>query len=409
MIHVAYRLWGGDGFFAKMTGTSMLSMFENTKSEVTIHIMHNDRLTPENRGKLCYIAGQYNQHIEFYNVEVLAGKELRKFEEAMPSAIATGVNASFYPLVIHKVLPHLDKVIFLGADTVFNIDINELWKIDLGDKVFGAVPEILSGATEDRFGLCIDKYVKYESYFNVDVMLLNPSFFRENQENLIQGCKFINEHNDRYVYFEQDVLNYLYTDKYLKLPGKFNDEIYFERLYHQPYKIKRALYHYAGAKPDLNTNDIFNKLYFDYFLKTPWATSKMFGNMFKIVNRVYNDQRNSLLYLTNLVAGKQRFFVTEKQNFEAVRKIFVLKDNEEIIEVSQPDSFANIANLMSKEIPIKGSGNKVFFLLTGQYPFLRNLLINQQFIEGRDFINAITLLPEPYGPKIDTNFIVKEM
>ncbi|MBR4152128.1 MAG: hypothetical protein IKT98_04145 [Selenomonadaceae bacterium] len=46
MIHVAYRLWGGDGFYAKTCGTSMLSMFENTREKVTVHIMHNDRLTP---------------------------------------------------------------------------------------------------------------------------------------------------------------------------------------------------------------------------------------------------------------------------------------------------------------------------------------------------------------------------
>lgn len=51
MIHVAYRLWGDDGFYAKMLGTSMLSMFENTKEKVTVHIMHNERLTPDNRDK----------------------------------------------------------------------------------------------------------------------------------------------------------------------------------------------------------------------------------------------------------------------------------------------------------------------------------------------------------------------
>ena len=36
MIHVAYRLWGGDGYYAKMCGTSMLSMFEKTREKVTV-------------------------------------------------------------------------------------------------------------------------------------------------------------------------------------------------------------------------------------------------------------------------------------------------------------------------------------------------------------------------------------
>ena len=76
MIHVAYKLWGGDSFYAKMLGTSMLSMFENTKEKVTVHVMHNERLTPDNRGKFCYIAGQYGHQVEFHNVEEIAGASL---------------------------------------------------------------------------------------------------------------------------------------------------------------------------------------------------------------------------------------------------------------------------------------------------------------------------------------------
>ena len=129
MIHVAYRLWGGDGFFAKMCGTSMLSMFENTKEKVTVHIMHNDRLTPDNRGKFCYIAGQYGQQVEFHNVEEIAGASLRKFDEVHPSR--SGINVAWYPLVVHEVFPELDKIICLGADTVVNLDIGELWAYNL--------------------------------------------------------------------------------------------------------------------------------------------------------------------------------------------------------------------------------------------------------------------------------------
>ena len=116
MIHVAYRLWGGDGFYAKMLGTSMLSIFENMKEKVTVHVMHNDRLAPDNRGKLCYIAGQYGQQIEFHNVEQIAGSTLRKFEEVHPTK--SGINspsASWYLLIVHEVFPELDKIIFLGV------------------------------------------------------------------------------------------------------------------------------------------------------------------------------------------------------------------------------------------------------------------------------------------------------
>ena len=139
MIHVAYRLWSGEGFYVKMLGTSMLSMFENTKEKVTIHIMHSEHLTPDSRGKFCYIAGQYNQKIEFHNVEEIAQVSLKKIGEMHPFRRRSHTNASWYPLVIHEVFPKLDKIIFLGADTVINLDINELWKYDLQSENRGGV------------------------------------------------------------------------------------------------------------------------------------------------------------------------------------------------------------------------------------------------------------------------------
>ena len=129
-----------DGFFAKMCGTSMLSMFENTKEKVTVHIMHNDRLTPDNRGKLCYIAGQYGQQVEFHNVEEIAGDTLRKFEAVHP--IASGINAAWYPLLSHEVFPDLDKIILLGADVIFNLDVAELWACNLEGYGIATVSEI---------------------------------------------------------------------------------------------------------------------------------------------------------------------------------------------------------------------------------------------------------------------------
>ena len=254
MIHVAYRLWGGDGFYAKMLGTSMLSMFENTRERVTVHIMHNDRLTPDNRGKFCYIAGQYNQQIEFHNVEEIAGDTLRQFEAAHP--IKSGMNGSWYPLIIHKVFPHLDKLIFLGADTVFNqIDVGELWAYDLdtmGEGYgFGAAVD-LNVAIHP---LIRDGFVKHEDWFNVDVLLVKPDFFRENFEQILEACRFV--YNNGYYFYENDALNYLFSTKYLRLPYRFNSIAYDIRSkYPKSHRLEKAIYHYAGLKPWFDTDDV---------------------------------------------------------------------------------------------------------------------------------------------------------
>ncbi len=61
MIHVCYGLHDGDGRYSKFTGTSILSMFENATTpprSVTVHILHDDTLTADNRDKFSYLAGQ---------------------------------------------------------------------------------------------------------------------------------------------------------------------------------------------------------------------------------------------------------------------------------------------------------------------------------------------------------------
>ena len=212
MVHVAYRLWGGDGFYAKMCGTSMMTMFENTKSPVTVHIMHNERLTPENREKFCRIAAQYNQQVDFRNVEELAGDTLKKLAEAYP--VVSEINASWYPLIAHEVFPDLDKIILFGADLIFNhVDIAELWNIELNPEFpFAAVPEFTKWGEAYGAKICYDGLVEHLNYFNADVFMAKPEFFREHFDEILRGCKFC--YKAGYVLWEQDILNFLFSTKY---------------------------------------------------------------------------------------------------------------------------------------------------------------------------------------------------
>ena len=406
MIHVAYRLWGGEGFFAKMTGTSMLSMFENTKEKVTVHIMHNDRLTNDNRDKLQQIAKQYNQRVEFHNAEKIAGATLRKIEAAHP--IASGVNVAWYSLITHEVFPDLDKIIFLGADTIFNLDVAELWAYDPNENGcgFGAVRELKS--PKERFRLCMDNLAKHENYFNSDVLLINPKFFRDNFEKILDACKFIYE-SKKYIFNEQDVLNYLFSEKYLKLPYKFNEILADLRTFDpKPLRLEKAIYHYAGSKPDLNTDDIFNRLYLEYFLKTPWATVDMFGNMDKAFNKMFrhylNESKNTLLSMTNLLNKRRRIFLIEDRFLAPAKQIFEIRDDELIWDLSmEPEVLALKLNALR--------GEAVLFVFVRNYPILLNFLRNQNFREGTDFVNALMFLSERHGFHFNfhTAAIVQEM
>ncbi|MBR1807640.1 MAG: hypothetical protein IJ774_14815, partial [Selenomonadaceae bacterium] len=83
MIHVCFGMHDANGKYSKFVGTTMASIFENTLSEVTIHILHDSTLTDDNRDKFSWLAGRYNQHVKFYNVDELCPDEMKFLRETV--------------------------------------------------------------------------------------------------------------------------------------------------------------------------------------------------------------------------------------------------------------------------------------------------------------------------------------
>ena len=143
MIHVCFGLHDQNGRYSKFTGTAILSLLENTSSEVTIHILHDNTLSHENHDKFIYLVGRYGQHVEFYNVEKIF---LQKFPEA--STFPDKFQSLYSPATMYRFLiPHVfsaavDKVIYLDSDIVVNLDIEELWRVRLGANPLGAVEAV---------------------------------------------------------------------------------------------------------------------------------------------------------------------------------------------------------------------------------------------------------------------------
>ena len=52
MIHVCLCFHDKTGRYAKFVGTTIFSLFENTESEVTVHILHDNTLTADNHDNL---------------------------------------------------------------------------------------------------------------------------------------------------------------------------------------------------------------------------------------------------------------------------------------------------------------------------------------------------------------------
>ena len=410
MIHVCYCFCDKTGRYAKFAGTSMFSLFDNTKSEVTVHLLHDDTLTQENRDKFSYIAGRYNQSVKFYNLSERCPEKIAEIVKLVPEVEKAAVTiGAFYKLLIPQVLPaNIKKAVFIDPDTIVNLDINELWQIELGDKILGGVPEVSNGANPNKtFLLCSEGIVKGTDYFNCGVLLMNLELLRGEEEKIMQGIKFRGE-NPKQKFLEQTVLNYCFAGRTLHLPLEFNTFVRKDRSAEKPV-AGRKIYHYAGnkSKMGLDMTDPFNLLWMNYFVKTPFFDEDAIGRLYTSLQKIRNDSRDSALKISGILAGKARAFFIDPRKAYAIKKFFSINKDEEIILAENDDSVSKLIKSMQLS-----KGKRVYFILAEKilkkkFPF--DKLSAAGFKEDKDFVKAWSFLADTHGVAFNSASLIEKM
>ena len=394
MIHVCYCFCDKTGRYAKFAGTSMSSLLANTHSNITVHIIHDNTLTSDNREKFFYLAGRHNQIVKFYNVEELCPSKLAAIKKFFPKEEQLRVTIGvFYKLLIPQVLPAtMNKVIFIDPDTIVNLDIKELWQTKLGDKALGVVTEESNGVRSgEYFVLCREGLVEGEDYFNVGVLLMNLNVLRGEEETIMNGIKFRSE-NPRIKFLEMPILNYCFSTRTLKLPRKFNRFVREERRAGID-KLEEKIYHYSNgaSRNTLKMDDIFNRLWMDHFIKTPWFNEEAMARLYVQLQRSYNELKDRTLRTTIIMQGKTRAFFAEPKSMTSMVDIFSIRNDEETIPAENEDSIQDLIDAMNRN-----KGKSIFFIMTPKiqgknFPF--NRLTEAGFVEGTDFIKGWSYLP----------------
>ena len=375
-----------------------------------VHILHDNTLTQDNRDKFTYLAGRYGQRVKFHNVEELCADKIAEMLNLIPAAKNSWLTiGALYRLFIQQILPDLDKVIYLDSDIIVNLDIAELWRVDIADKPFAAVAQADAEMThfqrfaEDRSFRGVDA-LDADNYFNSGVLLMNLEYFRKSEELILSGVKWYGQH-PQLEYMDQDILNYLFSKSYLRLPVKFNTFVREERRLSR--SIRRGIYHYLagnfGQGLQLDCEDAFNRLWMNYFIRTPWFDADTIGRLYANIQQIHVDLKASMVQLSAAVGGKTRAFVTLAQNLEATRQIFTVRPDEEIISCESPDELPKVVDDMKR-----GQGQKIFFVLIPNFP--SNILTAAGFVPGKDFLNGFDFLSEIHGlPPMNSYPLIKKM
>ena len=301
----------------------------------------------------------------------------------------------------------IEKVIYLDSDIIVNLDVAELWQIELGDAPLGVIPTITQNLGLDwmnfYFPMCRNKVTAFEDYFNSGVLFINLKIFRREQENILDGFKFVASHPE-YEFFDQDVLNYCFATRALKLSNKFNRYVRGARLAKE--SPSKKIYHYVGQNIawsfGLDMSDPFNRLWMSYFIKTSWFDENSIGRLYEGVQRLHVELKRAMAQLSAIMSGKTRAFFTMPEDIEMLKIFFAIHDNEEVILAEGQQSLQELIDAMRRS-----QGKKIFFIIVANFPF--NVLTEAGFVNGKDFLNGIEFFSEVNGMPLDSHNFLKAM
>ena len=387
MIHVCYALSDKDEHYSKFTGASIASIFENTKSPITIHLLHDDTMTSDNHEKFVVLANRYAQKIEFYNVEQIVKEIWTLLNEIFPSlGQSEHINvACMYRLLALDLLPvSIDRLIYFDADVIVNMDVADFYRESLEENGTGnGLAAVIDEPIQSRPGwshLCQIGVLSLKDYFNSGVLLMDIQRLRANYPNfqmITQGVEFLASHPTNFA--DQDILNYLFQKGCRKLPEKYNLLVTQERERGQT-NLKEAIYHFAGWAFNLRTEeDIYSRMFFRYLLATPWADANLIGRLSSLTKERFTEKtRKQLMQVANLFARKKRVFIFPPSIEEKIRTAFSIQPVEECIFSG---ATANLPIDLSRK-------DKVYIFFVSNYEAIKNMLLQNGCTEWEDFIDG---------------------
>lgn len=168
-----------------------------------------------------------------------------------------GNLTTFYRLVLPQLLPDVERLIYLDADTLVTSDLTALWESDLAGNFLGVVKDHGIGAEprpkkkEDWWGYQL-LGSDGDEYFNAGVLLMDLHLFRQYSVSLYL-YEFVIETIIFYLLEDQDALNLFFHGAVAFLPLEHNYITKFVDI--EPQSMQTvSLLHYLGPRKPWKIN-----------------------------------------------------------------------------------------------------------------------------------------------------------
>jgi lipopolysaccharide biosynthesis glycosyltransferase len=201
-----------DANYVPHSAVMMRSALELHGERLRVHFLPGPDVGPRDRRLLSEMVEAGGGSIGFLEVDPSRIDGLA----TMGYISATMWNRIFLP----ELLPELDRVLYLDADTIIMDSLEPLWELDLADKLVGAVTNVFQRFVPDRR----EQFEIERSdppYFNSGVLLFNLDLMRSTgaTEELLA---YAYAHRDVKGWPDQDALNHVMGPRRLALDPRWN-------------------------------------------------------------------------------------------------------------------------------------------------------------------------------------------
>lgn len=393
MLHICFSICDKSGNYCQYLGVAMQSMLAHTKSKLVIHVLHDNSLSLSNQERLRGLVSKYNQELIFHLLET----------EGLPnpSIIRRQTIGTLFRLYMPEILIDVDKVIYLDADILVNMDISNLWNYAQGDKLIYGRKD-----AEHPHPLVTSKVLSRASYINAGVMAINLTGVRQQCNLREESLAFIRKYGDECIYADQDAINYIFKNKIGFLPKKCNN--FTVLLRGQGKMLEECIYHFAGSDWPTNLDESFDEEFLTTLQQTSWGEVRNIYNYFlprmsnleHVISRMRKyisqiQRMKKIFWGVHSVNGRKiiSMFYT-KPDFDYYvdnnKSIWNTKNNEDGLCIYSPDVIKNEAN------------DKVFVVVLSQahWPEIKKQLESYGLVEGENFLDGYSLLPLSEGGRM---------
>jgi len=204
-----YIVGVADNAYVQHLAVMFASLLINHKGAMPEIFVIGDTLHDENKTRMRETINRFGAALHFLQGDGFLSEKFRVSRHI--------TRAAYLKIFIPELLPaEIDKVIYLDCDIVVEIDIAQLWNMDIGGHYLAAVPDcILNNRLRD---LCGKEGLPY---FNSGVMLMNLRKWRKDKI-AAKTLTYIEQYNEKLLYHDQDALNAVVQGRWLVLDERFN-------------------------------------------------------------------------------------------------------------------------------------------------------------------------------------------